>query len=114
MTKGSPPSEWTAARRGPMPLRYLAVIVLLALASPFIGFCSWDRVEAWRVSSRLRVIERAGEPLRIETAASETPETPDQKLASRYYGEAARLSLDAYGPRFIEAGTIVTALSALP
>ena len=97
-----------------MPLRYLAVIVLLALASPFIGFCSWDRVEAWRLSGRFRAIERAGEPLRIVTAASETPETPDQKLASRYYGEAARLSLDAYGPRFIEAGTIVTALSALP
>lgn len=97
-----------------MPLRYLAVIVLLALVSPFIGFCSWDRVESWRVSSRLSAIERAGEPLRIDTAASETPETPDQKLASRYYGEAARLSLDAHGPRFIEAGTIMTALSALP
>lgn len=113
MTRGSPPAEWTAGPRRPIPLRYLGLIAVLAIGSPFIGYASWDRVEAWRLSGRLAAIERAGEPVRVPADESAAARTEEQKRASRLYSEATRLMSGANGRQILEAGALITALSAL-
>ena len=113
MSRESPRAE-CVGRRSSLKLRYVAALLALALVSPFVAFHAWDRVEAWRVGTRIDRIARSGQPVAIDAASGETPATAEQKRASRVYGEAVRRSLSAHGARFMDAGSLITRLAELP
>lgn len=71
-------------------LRYVALIVLIVLSSPFAAWFAWSRVEAARLDRALDALEARHEPL--DAADFDVkPATAEQRDASHLYAQALKL-----------------------